>query len=131
MCTYYRSARGVEKPLTIAEPIGLLSTGGPILVLLLLAIALPFLWALVLPEGIPGLFANFALSALVISLAVFAYFLTWHTARNELLIEVLLEKPGAYWPFFIDWAAKTSLFWLPVLVLSVAAQPKRWKDVVW
>ena len=103
----------------------------PIAALIFLAIALPFLWALVLPEGIPGLFANFALSALVISLAVFAYFLTWHTARNELLIDGLLAQPGAYWPFFLGWAGKTSLFWLPVLVLSVAAQPRRWKDVVW
>ncbi len=103
----------------------------PIAALILLSIALPFVWALVLPEGIPGLIANFALSALVISLAVFAYFLTWHTARNGLLIEGLLAKPGAYWPFFLGWAGKTSLFWLPVLVLSVAAQPRRWKDVVW
>ena len=103
----------------------------PIAALVVLAVGLPFLWALVLPEGIPGLFANFFLSALVISLAVFAYFLTWHTARNELLIEGLLAQPGAYWPFFLSWAGKTSLFWLPVLVLSVAAQPRRWKDVVW
>ena len=103
----------------------------PIAALIVLSIALPFLWALVLPEGIPGLVANFVLSALVISLVVFGYFILWHAKRNGLVLADVQEQPGAYWPFFINWAGKTSLFWLPVLVLSVAAQPRRWKDVVW
>jgi len=103
----------------------------PIVALVLLAIALPFFWALVLPEGVPGLVANFILSVLVISVAVFAYFIAWHTAQNAPVIDGLLAQPGAYWRFFLGWAGKSSLFWLPVLVLSVAAQPKRWKVVVW
>ncbi len=103
----------------------------PLAALVALSIALPFLWALVLPEGIPGLIANFALSALVISIAVFAYFLTWYATRNSLFIDGLLARPGAYWPFYLGWAGKTAIFWLPVLVLSVAAQPKRWKKVQW
>ena len=113
-------------PVSFATDIAL-----PIAGLIVLAIALPFLWALVLPEGIPGLVANFALSALVISVAVSAWFLIWHGARNELVIDGLLAQPGAFWRFFLGWAGKTSLFWLPVLVLSVAAQPRRWKEVVW
>ncbi|MEE9388256.1 MAG: hypothetical protein V3U96_06570 [Paracoccaceae bacterium] len=117
--------------MTIAQPIGLLNTGGPILALLLLAIALPFLWALFLPEGVPGLFANFILSALVISALVFAYFINWHMGRNSEVTEALLAQPGAFWALYSGWAAKTALFWLPVLVLSVAAQPRRWKEVVW
>lgn len=103
----------------------------PIAALFLLGIGMPFLWALVLPEGIPGLAANFVLSAVVISGLVFAYFITWHMGRNGEVAEALLTQPGAFWGLFLGWAGKTALFWLPVLVLSIAAQPKRWKDVVW
>ena len=103
----------------------------PIVALFILGIAMPFLWALFLPEGIPGLFANFVLSALVISGLVFGYFITWHLGRNAEVTEALLAQPGAFWTLFLGWAGKTALFWLPVLVLSVAAQPKRWKEVVW
>ena len=103
----------------------------PIAALFILGIAMPFLWAIVLPEGIPGLLANFALSALVISGLVFAYFINWHMGRNSEVTEALLAQPGAFWALFLDWAGKTALFWLPVLVLSVAAQPRRWKEVVW
>ena len=103
----------------------------PIAGLVLLSIAMPFLWALVLPEGIPGLIANFVLSALVIIVVVSAYFILWHAGRNGLVLSGIQEQPGAFWLFFVSWSVKTSIFWLPVLVLSVAAQPRRWKDVVW
>ncbi len=103
----------------------------PIAALLLLGIALPFFWARVLPEGIPGLFINFVLSALVISALVSAYFIIWHIGRNPAVSDALLAQPGAFWTLFLGWAGKTALFWLPVSVLSIAAQPKRWKDVVW
>jgi len=103
----------------------------PVVVLILLAIILPFLWALVLPEGIPGLIVNFVLCALVISMAVFTYFIIWHMGRSDAVVPGMLDQPGVLLPFFFGWAGKTSLFWLPVLVLSVAAQPRRWKEVVW
>lgn len=103
----------------------------PIAGLVGLAIALPFLAALIVPEGLPGLAVNFALSALVLSVAVFAYFITWHVGRSDGLTPELLKNPSAMLPYYLGWAGKTSLFWLPVLVLSVAAQPRRWKDVVW
>ena len=103
----------------------------PIAGLILLAAALPFLWALVLPEGIPGLIANFVLSAVVISALVFAYFMLWHIGHNRDVADALLAQPGAFRGVYLGWAGKTSIFWLPVLVLSVAAQPKRWKEVVW
>ncbi len=103
----------------------------PIVALFVLGIALPFFWARVLPEGIPGLFANFVLSAVVISGLVSAYFIIWHIGHNPAVSDALLAQPSAFWSLFLGWAAKTALFWLPVLVLSIAAQPKRWKKVVW
>jgi len=103
----------------------------PVIALLLLGFGLPYLWALVLPEGIPGLVANFVLSALIISLVVFSYFITLYAGQNVPLVADLLERPGAFGPYYLRWAGKTALVWLPMLVLGIAAQPKRWKEVVW
>jgi len=107
----------------------------PIIILMALGFGLPYLWALILPEGIPGLVANFVLSALILSLVVFAYFIAFYAGQNVPLVADLLQSPSAIWgaftPYYLRWAGKTALVWAPVLVLGIAAQPKRWKEVVW
>jgi len=108
-----------------------LSVGVPVIALMILAFGVPYVWARIVPEGIPGLVINFALSAFVISLAVFAYFITFYADQYVPLVEDLIKYPGAFGPYFLAWAGKTSLIWLPLLVLGIAAQPKRWKEVVW
>jgi len=103
----------------------------PVLALMVLALGLPYLWAFILPEGIPGLVVNFVLSAGVIALAIIAYFITFYAGQNVPVVEDLLQRPAAFAPYVLGWIAKTSMAWLPMLVLGVAAQPKRWKEVVW
>lgn len=101
----------------------LLTTALPVLALMALAILTPYFWALVLPEGIAGLIANAVLSLLVIAAVVAGYFMAFYGGLG-LPASVLL-------PFLALWVAKTSLAWAPMLVLGLAAQPKRWKEVVW
>lgn len=108
-----------------------INIGVPVIALMILGFGLPFLWALIVPEGIPGLGINLVLSTLVISLVVFGYFITYYAGQHVPLVQDLLQRPGAIWPHYLRWAAKTSLIWLPLLVLGVAAQPKRWKEMVW
>ncbi|MCP5037966.1 MAG: hypothetical protein GY945_10245, partial [Rhodobacteraceae bacterium] len=103
----------------------------PVLALMALALGLPYLWAFILPEGIPGLLANFVLSAVVIAFAVLTYFVAFYAGQNAIVVEGLLERPSAFAPYALGWIAKAALAWLPMLILGVAAQPKRWKEVVW
>ncbi len=102
----------------------LLDTALPVVTLMALAIGLPYLWALVLPEGIPGLVANGVLSLVVIAAVVSGYVLVWYGGAREV-------SAGALVWFLALWVAKTALAWAPMLVLGLAAQPGRWKEVVW
>ncbi len=102
----------------------LLETALPVVVLMALAIGLPYFWALVLPEGILGLVANGVLSLVVIAAVVSAYLLVWYGGFGEV-------SAGALVWFLALWVAKTALAWAPMLVLGLAAQPGRWKEVVW
>ncbi|HFQ16097.1 MAG TPA: hypothetical protein ENK41_07035 [Rhodobacteraceae bacterium] len=96
----------------------------PVLGLMTLAIGLPYLWALALPEGIPGLVANGLLSLAVIAGAVSAYVLIWYGGPGDVPLPALAAFLGL-------WLGKTALAWAPMLILGVAAQPRRWKEVVW
>ncbi len=102
----------------------LIETAFPVLSLMALALGLPYLWALVLPEGIGGLIANGLLSVVVIAGVVSAYLLNWYGGAGE------VSRPALFW-FLGQWVAKTALAWAPMLVLGLAAQPRRWKEVVW
>ncbi len=96
----------------------------PVLALMALAGGVPYLWARVLPEGIAGLIANGLLSVAVIAGAVSAYLLIWYGGPGQ------VPGPALAWYLGL-WVAKTALAWAPVLVLGLAAQPRRWKEVVW
>ncbi len=93
----------------------------PVAGLMALAIALPWLWALILPEGIAGLALNALLSVAVIALAVSGWAIIWYAGRGVSLS----------WGWLALWVAKTALAWAPMLVLGLAAQPRRWKEATW
>ncbi len=86
------------------------NVGLPVIALMALGFGVPYLWALLLPEGIPGLAINAILSALILSLVVFAYFITFYAGQNVPLVASLLERPsefwGAFWPYYLRWAAR-------------------------
>jgi hypothetical protein len=99
-----------------------------------LAVALPYLFTRLLPEGAGWLVVNGALSALVLMLAATGYFVFAYagnsTAALGPVLRVLGEAPGSAW-HFVRLAAMSALIWLPVLILALAQQPKRWKEKVW
>ncbi len=102
----------------------ILQTALPVLALMALGIGLPYLWALVLPEGVGGLIVNALLSVVVIGVVVSAYLLIWYGGRGEVGLPALLWFLGL-------WVVRTALAWAPMLALGLAAQPRRWKEVVW
>jgi len=102
----------------------------PALVLAVLAIALPFGWARLLPEGAGWLMVNAALSALVLFGVALAYFVVAYSGLSPRVLELLGATEGSA-RHFLRLGALSALIWGPVMVLAVAAQPKRWKDKVW
>lgn len=102
----------------------LLQVALPVLALMGLGIGLPYLWARLLPEGIGGLIANALLSVAVIAVVVSAYMLIWYGGPGEVSVKALIWFLGL-------WVVRTALAWAPMLALGLAAQPKRWKEVVW
>ncbi|MBJ3762322.1 hypothetical protein ILP92_06155 [Maribius pontilimi] len=81
-----------------------------------LGVAAPYLWARLLPEGVGGLVANFALSVVTCAAAAGL----WRFG---------LSAPG--WGAMLRWEAMTAIIWGPCVLLAVAQQPGRWKDVTW
>jgi hypothetical protein len=78
----------------------------------------------VLPEGAGWLVANGALSALVLAaLAAGGFALSYGPAAGE----VWARAP---W-HFARLSAQSALIWMPVVVLSVADLPRRWKEREW
>lgn len=89
----------------------------PVLVLLAVAIAAPYLWSRLLPEGVGPLLLNAALSVATCIVAAIAmrFALTDATGLTPVL----------------RWTALTAIVWAPAVVLAIAQQPSRWKEVEW
>ncbi|KIT16470.1 hypothetical protein [Jannaschia aquimarina] len=86
--------------------------------------AVPRLAARVLPEGVGWLILNGAVSTVVLAgLAVVAFVWLYGEAGDV----VWSQDP---W-HFVRLSASAAILWGPMMVLSLAGLPKRWKEVVW
>lgn len=93
----------------------------------LLAVAgwvVPWLLSKLLPEGIVWLFVIGAVSAVLLAgLSAAVFYVSYGAAGRS----VLAEAP---WHFVVL-AGRSALIWGPVMALSVANQPRRWKTAIW
>ena len=96
-----------------------------------LAALVPWALSRALPEGVPALLLNAALSAVLMALAAAGYFLAAYHARDPEMTRALLARPAAALWRFGSLAALSALLWAPVLVLSLAQIPSRWRHATW
>lgn len=93
----------------------------------LLAVAgwvVTWLLSKLMPEGIVWLFVIGTVSALLLAaLSAAVFYVSYGPAGRS----VLAEAP---WHFAVL-AGRSALIWGPVMVLSVANQPRRWKTATW
>lgn len=105
-----------------------------VLSLAALAVALPFLFGRLLPEGTGWLFVNAGLSAVLLMGAAVLYFVFAYAGGAASAVPRMLggfgRAPGSAW-HFVRLGALSAMIWLPVMVLALAAQPGRWKEKVW
>jgi hypothetical protein len=105
-----------------------MSLGWPLLGTFALLVALgwivPQALGRVLPEGAGWLAANGALSAAVLAgLAAAGFSLSYGAAAAEVWARAPWHFPRL--------AAQSALIWGPVMVLSVADLPRRWREREW
>jgi hypothetical protein len=96
-----------------------------------LAWAIPWALSKALPEGVPALLLNAALSFALMGLAAAGYFLAAYHAESPALARALLAEPRAAQWRFGSLSLLSALLWAPVLVLSLAQIPGRWRHATW
>lgn len=96
-----------------------------------LAWAIPWGLSKALPEGMPALLLNAALSFALMSLAAAGYFLAAYHAEDPDLTRALLAQPRAALWRFGSLSMLSALLWAPVLILSLAQVPGRWRHATW
>lgn len=100
----------------------------------LLAVAgfvVPRLLARLLPEGVSALFLNAFVSTLllvVIAGAVFFGLYLWQGADPEMLLQ---SGWVANIAFFGRLGLAAAIIWAPIMLLSVAGLPRKWKKATW
>ncbi|WP_322891938.1 MULTISPECIES: hypothetical protein [unclassified Yoonia] len=103
----------------------------PALILALLGFAVPRLIARLLPEGVPALMANAVLSALAMCIlsAVFFFGLyVWQgVPARDLLAHGLRQNVVSFGGLGVI----AGIIWAPIMVLSVAALPRKWVHKTW
>ena len=103
----------------------------PAVVLALAGFAVPRLLARLLPEGVKPLLLNAFLSTVLLWLASALFFLLlyrWQGAAPELLTQAGLVPLMLH---FGRLGLLSALIWLPVMILSVAGLPSRWRHETW
>ena len=103
----------------------------PALGAVVLAALIPWALAKALPEGVPALLLNAALSLALMAAVAAGYFAAAYRAESPELTRALLAEPRAAIRRFGSLTALSALLWGPVLVLSLAQIPGRWREATW
>lgn len=103
----------------------------PALVLAFLAFTVPRILGLILPEGVRPLLLNAFLSTVFLFLLSAAFFFFLYLWQGAPMAEILAPGWGANLKFFGRLGLISALIWAPIMVLSVAALPRKWVKETW
>lgn len=109
----------------------LIALGLPVLVLMIAAVLVTRAVERVVPEHLGGLVAAAVLSSVVLwglSAAGFALLYQLQGAPLAALIGTSAEAGARHFALL---GAKAALIWGPLVALTVATAPRRWKTAVW
>ncbi len=103
----------------------------PALVLGVLGWLVPRLLGRVWPEGVGPLMLLAFVSTLVLLALAAGFFLLLYTWQGAPLAALLEPGAAAGLGHFLRLGLLSALVWAPVMVLSVAGLPQRWKEKTW
>ncbi|NDV02318.1 hypothetical protein [Pseudoroseicyclus tamaricis] len=103
----------------------------PGLVIVALAALIPRPLGRWLPETFFGLILNGVISAALLTVLAAGVFAVTYVWSGTQVGAMLGFAPGVTLGHFLRLGLSAGLLWAPVLVLSVASVPGRWKEGVW
>ncbi len=84
-----------------------------------------------LPEGVPWLLLNAAISTVLMSLLGGAAFFILYGANGMPMENVFAHGSSEWFWYFIRLGIASALIWGPLMVLSLVNQPRRWVTKTW
>lgn len=103
----------------------------PAFVLAVVAFVVPRVVARILPEGVKPLLVNAFLStALLFTLSAILFFCLY-LWQGLSVAELMLPGLAANVVFFGQLGLVSAIIWAPIMLLSVAALPRRWVKETW
>jgi len=103
----------------------------PVAGLVALAVFLPRLILRWMPETLAGLILNGAITALLLTVLAAGWLFLSYVRADRRILEFFDMAPGGTAFHFLRLGFMSALIWAPVLVLSLASLPKRWKTAKW
>ena len=103
----------------------------PTFALAVLGWVVPRLWSIIVPEGIPGLFAIATLSAFsLVTLAGLFFIVSYWRAGvtvDGLMDQGIIDSVA----YFGRLGLRAAIIWAPMMALSLMALPRTWTRVTW
>lgn len=97
----------------------------------LLGWLVPKLWSMILPEGIPGLFAIAILSALTLAGLTGCYFVFSYWRAGVTLMRLIDQGITGNIAYFGQLGLSAAIIWGPMMGLSLMGLPRTWTRVTW
>ncbi len=107
----------------------LLSLGLPVLVLLILAVVVTRMVERLLPETLLGLLGVAIIASLVLWGLSSVLFAVIYAVQDSRIAALLGASAGLRHMAMLG--AKAAIIWAPLMLLTVATAPRRWKTNVW
>jgi hypothetical protein len=103
----------------------------PALALAVLGWLVPRLLARIWPEGVGPLLLLALVSTLVLVVLATGLFVLLYVGQGVPLAVILDVGVLGGWPHFLRLGLASGLVWAPIMILSVAAVPRHWKEKIW
>ncbi|SFR31962.1 hypothetical protein SAMN04488005_0218 [Yoonia tamlensis] len=103
----------------------------PALIIAALGFVVPRLLAQVLPEGVTPLMLNALLSTLILFLIVASFFVGLYLWQGMPFAQIMAPGWAENISFFGRLGLMSAIIWGPIMLLSVAALPRKWVNKTW
>ncbi|MFZ3582991.1 hypothetical protein ACOI1H_12560 [Loktanella sp. DJP18] len=103
----------------------------PALGLGLLGWLMPKLWSMVLPEGIPALFANAILSALALTALTGLFFVISYWSAGVTLGRLADQGITGNIAHFGRLGSSAAIIWAPMMCIALMGLPRTWTRATW
>lgn len=103
----------------------------PAFVIAVLGFAVPRLWARVLPEGVKPLILNALLSTMVLVVLSAVVFIGLYAGQGADVANLFSLGLLSNTVFFGKLGVASAVIWAPIMLLSLAALPRKWVKETW